>query len=89
MESLFGDDVDTPLGWMVLGVLISGVWLAGLVNQSYPQRGPRSAEGPGGYLDAGYNQQSNMNQTGVQDVQIPLDIRQEYARRHDLAVPSE
>ena len=47
----------------------------------------RSAEGPGGYLDTDYNRRLNMQATGVDDVQIPLDVRQDYAREKGLQVP--
>ena len=42
---------------------------------------------PTGYNDWTYEQL--MDQSGVHIVQIPLHVRQEYARRHGLEVPWE
>lgn len=49
----------------------------------------RSYQGPGGTADTGYNQRSNMSQTGVQDVRIPLNVRQQYAAEHGMKIPVE
>lgn len=48
---------------------------------------PRNASGPGGTLDHAYNQRLNMQSTGVDDVQIPLEVRQAYAKEKGLRVP--
>jgi len=48
---------------------------------------PRAAHGPGGYLDDEANQRANLSQTGIHDRQIPLSIRQQYAREKGLQAP--
>lgn len=47
------------------------ILLAAFVGCESPYPVPRTAEGPGGYLDDEENIRRNINQTGKDDVQIP------------------